>query len=295
MNTTPGRVTGTVALLTATGDFVSAVTVNLAPLASTVLAAQTTFGTTPQSGYASAVFSDSVIAYESFGKGNLQPVQAPITQASLFIPFIAGGTNFKSSVKLINVSHETVTLNAELFATNGSLLAAQPITMQPAGEIVESTQQMFSQSPDTAYVEFDLPQIGKGFFLSYPLIDGQGQIESLKGGSTVILMSANQSADALILGEAISSAGFEGIAFLNPTTSSVLVTVRALKFDGSVAATATLTLGARQLAAQLTDQLFNGVLPSQTVIRITSSAPIAVTAITGSSALDQILALPVTW
>jgi hypothetical protein len=49
------------------------------------------------------------------------------------------------------------------------------------------------------------------------------------------------------------------------------------------------------LAAQLTDQLFNGAPPSQTVIRITSSAPIAVTAITGSTALDQILALPVMW
>jgi hypothetical protein len=294
MNTTVGPITGTVTLLTGAGDFVSAVTVNLPPLASTVLTAQT-FGGAPQSGYASAVFSGSVVAYESFGKGNLELVQAPITQASFFVPFMAGGTNFKPSVKLINVSHETVTLNAGLFATNGSLLAAQPVTLQPAGEIMESIQQMFSQSPDTAYVEFDLPQTGKGFFLSYPLIAGQAQIETFQGGSTVIPFSANLSMDAFILGETIGSAGFEGIAFLNPTTSNVLVTVRAVKFDGSIAATATLTLGARQLTAQLTDQLFNGAPPSQTVIRITSSAPIAVTAITGSTALDQILALPVMW
>jgi hypothetical protein len=39
-------------------------------------------------------------------------------------------------------------------------------------------------------------------------------------------------------------------------------------------------------------QLFSGGLPAQSVIRVTSSAPIAVTAISGSSSLDQFRALP---
>jgi hypothetical protein len=294
MNTTAASITGTLTLLTGEGDPVSGSAINLPPLGSTVLPVPTV-GKAPQSGYASAVFSDSVIAYESFGKGNLEPIQPPAAQPSIFAPFIAGGTSFKPSVKLINVSHQVVTLNAGLFGSNGSLLATQPITMQPTEEVVETMQQMFSQSPDTAYVEFALPQTGQGIFASYPLIDGQAQLETTQGGSTVIPLSANQSADTFILGQAISSTAFEGIALLNPTTSNVSVTVRALKVDGSVAATATLTLSPRQLSAQLTSQLFNGALPPQTVIRVTSSAPIAVTAITGSTGLDQILALPVMW
>jgi hypothetical protein len=293
MNTTVAPITGTLTLLTAEGDPVSASAISLPPLGSTVLPVPT--GRAPQSGYASAVFSDSVIAYESFGKGNLEPIQPPAAQPSIFAPFIAGGTSFKPSVKLINVSHQVITLNAGLFGSNGSLLATQPITMQPTEEVVETMQQMFSQSPDTAYVEFALPQTGQGIFASYPLIDGQAQLETTQGGSTVIPLSASQSADTFILGQAISSTAFEGIAFLNPTKSNVSVTVRALKIDGSVAATATLTLAARQLNAQLTSQLFDGTLPPQTVIRVTSSAPIAVTGITGSTGLDQILALPVMW
>jgi hypothetical protein len=73
----------------------------------------------------------------------------------------------------------------------------------------------------------------------------------------------------------------------------VTVILQAVKLDGTVAGSATVRLSARQLATQLIDQLFNGTLPAQTVIRITSSAPIAATAITGSITLDQILALPV--
>src|SRR5438270_387689 len=110
-------------------------------------------------------------------------------------------------------------------------------------------------------------------------MDGQGQIQTSQGASTVIPLSVNPSTDAFILGHAISPAGFEGIAFLNPTASNVTVSVQALKADGTVAATATVAVGPRQLVAQLTNQLFNGGLPAQTVIHISSSVPIAVTAI----------------
>jgi hypothetical protein len=293
MNTTIAPITGTITLITATGNIVSTAPVNLAPLASRALTVQTAFGVTPQSGYASAVFSDLVIAYESFGTGNLQPIQPPTAQPSVFVPFIAGGSSFRPSVKLINVSQDIINLSASLFAGNGSLSATQPITMQPGQELVETMQQMFSQSPDTAYIEFDLSQIGKGIFVSYPLISGQAQIETLQGGSAVIPFAANPSSNAFILGQAISPAAFEGIAFLNPTATNVTVSIQALKLDGSVAATATLTLGSRQLTAELTNQLFSVALPAQTIIHITSSAPILATAMTGSTALDQIFALPV--
>src|SRR5262249_300273 len=89
MNTTVAPITGTLPLLTAEGDPVSASAISLPPLGSTVLPVPA--GRAPQSGYASAVFSDSVIAYESFGKGNLEPIQPPAAQPSIFAPFIAGG------------------------------------------------------------------------------------------------------------------------------------------------------------------------------------------------------------
>src|SRR5206468_1617644 len=157
------------------------------------------------------------------------------------------------NLKLINVTRDVVTLNAGLYSSNGSLLASQPITMQSTQETLGSLQQLFSQSPDTAYVQFDLPMIGKGFFVSYPLIDGQAQIETGPGASTVIPLSVSLSKDASILGQPINASGFEGIALLNPSTSDVAVTVRAVKSDGTVAASATVNLKPRQLAAQLTD------------------------------------------
>jgi hypothetical protein len=100
-------------------------------------------------------------------------------------------------------------------------------------------------------------------------------------------------ADAFVLGDGTSGGGFEGIALVNPAASNVSVNLLALNLDGSVAATASLTLSPGQVVSQLTTQLFKGALPAQTVIRVTSSAPIAVTAISGSTALDQFRSLPV--
>ena len=80
---------------------------------------------------------------------------------------------------------------------------------------------------------------------------------------------------------------------MNPTASNVSVSLQALNLDGSVAATAAVTLTPGQVFSQLTTELFSGRLPAQTVIRVTASLPIAVTAISGTTALDQFRALPV--
>ena len=294
MNPNSSAVTGTLTLRSEQGQPISTTQVNIGPLASTTVSLQTAFGTAPQSGYASAVFSNSVIAFESFGQGNLLAVQPPASEASLFIPFIAGGSSFQTDVNLINLSDQSVVLKAELFTGSGSQVGStQSITMSPGEQLAASIQRIFSQSPDTGYVRFDVPQFYKGFFPYYPVIGGQARVRSSQGGSTVIALSAYQLADAFVLGDGLSAGGFEGIALVNPTASNVSVNLQALNLDGSVAATASVTLSAGQVVSQLTNQLFGGRLPAQTVIRVTASAPIAVTAISGSTGLDQFRALPV--
>ena len=293
MNPSTDTITGTLTLLGLTGQVVSTAFVKLAGLASTVLTLETVFGTTPQSGYASVIFSSPVVAYESFRQNNQQMIQPPSSGPSVFVPFIAGGSSFRTNVNLINLSNQPVTLNAQLFSANGSQLAAQPITMDPGQQISQSLQQIFSQSPDNGYVQLGLPPSGKAFFVSYPLIAGQASVETPQGGSAVIPLSATQAADSFILPAAIGAIGFEGIALLNTAASKVTVTLQALNLDGTAVSTGSLTLAPGQMIAQLTTQLLNGSLPSQAVIHVTSSAPIAVTAIGGSSAFDQIFALPV--
>ena len=212
----------------------------------------------------------------------------------MFIPFTAGGTSFQTDVNLVNVSDQTVTLTATLLTGSGSQSGfAKAITMGPGEQLASSIQQLFSQSPDTGYVRVDVPLLRKGFFGYYPTITGLARIRSTQGGTTVVPLSVYPLADAFVLGDGTSAGGFEGIALVNPTASNVSVSLQALNLDGSVAATATVNLTAGQVFSQLTTQLFNGGLPAQTVIRVTASAPIAVTAISGTLGLDQFRALPV--
>ena len=296
MNPSISPVTGKVTLFTSMGAVVSTASVSVAGLASTVFSFQNAFGSSSLSGYASAVFSSPVAAYESLGANNLQAVQPPASGPSVFIPFVAGGNSFKTDINLINLSAQTVTLNARLFTAGGSPSGLQSNTtfaLQPGQQFASSVQQIFLQSPGAGYIQLGLPQSGTAFFISYPLIAGQAQISSAQNGSVVIPLLNSPAADSFVFSNGNGAGGYQGIAFANPTASRVTVSVQALNLDGSVAATATLQLDAGQLTAQLTSQLFNNSLPAQSLIHVTSSAPIAVTSISGSNDLTQILALPV--
>src|SRR5438093_1480160 len=294
MNPNSSAVTGTLTLRNEQGQIVSTVPVSLNALASTSLALNTAFGTAPQSGYATAVFSNPVVAFESFGQTNLVAVQPPAADAALFIPFTAGGNGLQTDVNLINLSDQTVALKAQLFAGTGPQASSTSIiTMAPGEQLASSIQRIFAQSPAIGYVRIDVPQFYKGFFSYYPAIAGQARVRSSQGGSTVIPLSSYPLADAFVLGDGTSNGGFVGIALVNPTESNVAVNLQALNLDGSVAATASVTLNPAQVVAQLTSQLFSGAVHAQTVIRVSSSAPIAVTAISGTTALDQLRSLPV--
>jgi len=79
---------------------------------------------------------------------------------------------------------------------------------------------------------------------------------------------------------------------VNPTTSAVIVTLQAINSSGTVLANTTLTLNPGQVSSRLVSELFPG-LSTQSVIRVTSSAPIVTSAITGSNNLDLLRSLPV--
>ena len=294
MNPNSSTATGMLMLRTEDGQTVATTPVSITPLASTTIAVQTVFNS-PRSGYISAVFSNPVIAFESFGetKPNLVAIQPPASANALFIPFVVSSSGLQTDVNLINLSDQTVTLKAQLF--NGA--SSQPtstslITMPPGEQLAASIQRIFTQLPATGYVRLDVPQLFKGFFGYYPTIAGLARIRSLQGGSTVIPLSAYTLADAFVLGFGVPGTEFQGLALVNPTAADVTVNLQAMNTNGTLAAAASITLAAGQVAARLTSELFGATLPAQPV-RVTSSAPIAITAISGSTTLDQLRALPV--
>ena len=295
MNPNSATATGMLTLRTEDGQIVTTAPVNIGPLASTTIAVQTVFNS-PRSGYISGVFSNPVIAFESFGETqpNLVAIQPPASADALFIPFVVSLSGLQTDVNLINLSDQTVTLKAQLFTGTGSQPAATSlITMPPGEQLAASIQRIFNQLPPTGYVRLDVPLIFKGFFGYYPTIAGLARIRSLQGGSTVIPLSAYTLADAFVLGLGVPGTEFQGLALVNPTASDVTVSLQALNTSGTVAAAASITLAAGQVVSRLTSELFGAALPAQPVIRVTSSAPIAITAISGSATLDQFRALPV--
>jgi hypothetical protein len=295
MNPNSSATTGTLTLRTEEGRLVSTQSVQLAALASTSVSLGSVFNN-PASGYVFASFSIPVIAFESFGDNNalnMLGIQPGASVGSLYIPFFAVGNGFETDVNLINTSDETVTLKAQLFDSAGSPGTSVSIIMPPNEQLARLLQRIFSQVPATGYVRFEVPQLFKGFFSFYPVITGHARIRSSQGGSTVVPLSAYALRDSLILESGTAAGEFEGVALVNPNSVPVIVTLQAVNSSGTVLSTVALTLNPGQLISQLTTQLFSGEIPVQSVIRVTSTAPIVATAITGSNGLDVLRSLPV--
>ena len=295
MNPNSSTVTGTLTLRGEDSRVVASTPLTLAPLASTTIGVGNVFNSS-LSGYISGVFSNPIIAFESFGqdKPNLVAIQPPAAANALFIPFVVSVSGLQTDVNLINLSDQTVTLKGQLFTGNSPQPAATAeITMAPGEQLAGSVQRVFTQTPSTGYIRLEVPQILKGFIAYYPTIAGLARIRSSQGGSTILPLSAYTLADAFVLGLGVAPTELQGFAFVNPTASGVTVRVQALNANGSVAGTASITLTAGEVATRLASELFGTALPAQPVIRVTSTAPIAITAISGSSTLDQFRALPV--
>src|SRR6266850_2568392 len=295
MNPNSSAATGTLTLRTEQGRLVSTQSVQLPALASTSVSLGTAFNN-PASGYVFASFSLPVIPFESFGDSNtlnMLGIQPGASVASLYIPFFAVGNGFDTDVNLINTSDETVTLRAQVFDSAGSPGTSASIVMPPSEQLSRSIQRIFSQVPATGYVRFDVPQLFKGFFSFYPVVTGHARIRSSQGGSTVLQLSAYPLQDSFILESGPGAGEFQGIAVVNPNSVPVVVTLQAMNSFGAVISNASLTLNPGQVTSRLTSQLFAAELAPQSVIRVTSSAPIVATAIIGSNGLDVLRSLPV--
>ena len=216
-------------------------------------------------------------------------IEPPAAVNSLYIPFFAVGNGFQTDINLLNISDQTVTIQAQMFNSAGAPSGTPvPLTFGPGQQVALSLDRLFSQAPSTGYVRFDVPQLMKAFFAYYPGINGHVRIRSAQGGSTVIPLSQYPLQDSFVLGAGTTSNEFQGIALVNPN-----VTLQVLNPAGVVQSTASVTLSPGQIVSRLTTEFFSGGVPSQSVVRVTASSPIVASVITGSTALDSLRSLPV--
>jgi hypothetical protein len=295
-NPSSSQISGTLTLLTEEAQVVSTVPITLGALSTTTVSMAASFNT-PSRGYISANFSGPVIADESFGDStnlNLLAIQPPAGVAVLYVPFSVVGNGFQTDVNLVNISNDTVTLKGQLY--NGSGTPVGPlvlITMHSHEQLARNVTEIFPQTAPTGFIRLEVPQLMSGFVPYYPLISGHAQIRSVQGGSTVIPVSAFPLSDQYILGSGTGASEFQGITLINPGTTTASVTLQAMNAAGSVASSTALTLNAGQVVSRLVSEFFTGGLPPQSVVRVTSSAPLVVTAVTGSTTLDTLRSLPV--
>ena len=114
-----------------------------------------------------------------------------------------------------------------------------------------------------------------------------------QGGSTVIPLSAFPLSDQYIQGSGTGTGEFQGVTLINPGATAASVTLQAMNAGGTVIATSAVTLNGGQVISRLVTEFFTGGLPPLSVIRVTSSSPLVVTAVTGSTTLDTMRSLPV--
>jgi hypothetical protein len=166
------------------------------------------------------------------------------------------------------------------------------ITMPPREQLARPVTQIFPQTSPIGFIRFEVPQQMSGFFPYYPIISGHAQIRSAQGGSTVIPITAFPLQDQYILAAGASSNEFQGVTLINPTASAVTVTLQGMSGSGTVLGSATINLNAGQVVSRLISEFLPGGLPPNSVIRITASAPIVASAVTGSNSLDFLRAVP---
>jgi hypothetical protein len=290
------QVTGTLTLRTEQGLLVSTVQVTLASLGSTTIVLPNAFNN-PSKGYVSGDFSMPVAAFESFGDStmlNALALQPGAGVPSFYVPLSVVGNGFQTDVNLINLSDVTVILRGQLY--NGSGAAVGPVVqilMPPHQQLAAPVTQIFPQTSPIGFIRFDVPLEMTGFFPYYPTISGHAQIRSAQGGSTIIPITAFPLQDQYILAAGTSAGEFQGVTLVNPSTASITVTLQGLNGSGTVLGTSTVTLNAGQVVSQLISEFFTGGLPANSVLRITASAPIVASAVTGSNTLDTLRSLPV--
>jgi hypothetical protein len=286
---------GTLTLRSEDGGTVSSAPLSLAPLASASVSLSTLFNS-PTRGYVSGSFTLPVVVFESFGTGasNLLAIEPAAAVSSLYIPFFAVGDGYQTDINLLNVSDQGFTVQAQMFNSTGVASGTLvTLTFAPNQQIALPLEQLFSQVPSSGYIRFDVPQLMKGFFAFYPGVSGHARIRTAQGGSTAIPLSQFALQDSFVLGAGTSSSESQGIALVNPGTSSVNVSLQVLSSTGAVQSAASVTLNAGQILSELTTQLFTSGVPAQSVVRVTASSPIVAAVVTASNSNDALRSLPI--
>ena len=294
-NPLSSAVTGTLNLLSPSGVALGSTTISLASMSSVSRSLQDLFGTTTGA-HVTGSFSTSVVAFEHVSGETMDSAaaQAAVGVAALYIPFIASGGGYQTEINLINRSDDTVTVMAQLFDSQGVAVGSgRPISLVPAQQFVGMAADLFQQQTFmTGYVRIQVPQFSKAFWTYYPAISGHARIRSSQSGSTVLPLSAYPQTESSILNSGSLPSQYQGIAIVNPTTAQATVTLQAIGSTGTLLATATVNLGPGQISSRLISEYFTITIPESSVIRVSSTAPIVTTSITGSLNGDTLRSTP---
>lgn len=286
------RVSGTLTLLTPTGAVVATESLELDPMVSISRTFQDLFGT-PASGQVMGSFSGPLVAFESFGTANsLNFIAAQVPAGlALYTSFFASGGGYETDLSFINSFDDRVTVSAQLVDHLGSPIGtARLFTLAPGEQLTGSVGQLFQTTGFVSgYIRVQAPQISRGIWTFSPAIGGHARIRS-QSGSTGVPISVYPQTDASILESGVSSNQFQGIAIVNPNSTAVTIMLQALNSAGAVLGTTTVNLDAGQISSKLVSEYFPVAIPEHSVIRVTSSAPVVTTSVTGSLSGDVLRA-----
>jgi hypothetical protein len=290
---------GKLTLLSMQGTTLASGTVSLPAGASTSVSVQQLFGTTA-SGQIAAQFANPVIASEASTAGNginyLQP-QIPVEVPTWYVPFFAAAGAYETDLSLINPStRQSVTLSAQMYDNQGNPQGtAQQVTLAPSAQLLTTVSQLFNLSASAAgYMRIQVSPVMQWVLSYYPGIIGYARVHVGTKASTTFPFVAYPM-QTLYLPNSAASDQYQGVAILNPNTSSATVTVQALDTTGAVLATATASMKTGELSLKLLTERFSTAIPEHSILRISSSIPVVAVSLAGTTSLSSLRAIPALW
>ncbi len=297
-NPASGAATGTLVLRDANGAVVSTRIVTVGSMASVTRTLPDLFAA-DINGYVSGTFDQTVIVFKTFGPSaslNAAAVGAPVSAATMFVPYFASGGGYVSEVNIINRSDETVTIIAERRDPAGNSVSPSAlITLPVSAQVKANVSDIFALPAGlvTGYIRLVMPIFQRGPFVSYPSIQGEVRISTPdSGASTLIPLSAYPLQDGYILASGSASGTYQGIVLVNPGDVAATAALQVLDSSGSVTHTASVPLTPGQEVARIVSDLFSGSVPEGSLIRVTGTAPLVVTSITGTNGLTELRSSP---
>lgn len=297
-NPASAAATGTLLLKDASGATASSRILTVGPMASVTHTLPDLFAA-DINGYVVGTFDQSIIVFKTFGPAtslNADAVRAPVSAATMYVPYFASGSGYVSEVNIINRSDDTVTILAERRDPAGnSVSPSSLITLPPSTQVKADVSNIFPLPAGlvTGYIRLVMPLSQRGPFVSYPSVQGEVRLFTPdSSASTLIPLSAYPLQDGYILASGSAPGSYQGIVLVNPSDTPATAALQVLDSLGSVTQTASVTLNPGQEVARVVTELFSASIPEGSLIRVTGSTPLVVTSITGTHSLDQLRSSP---